>query len=85
LQMPNEEESIEEKGLMMRWCIRAHSVGAEKAHLSAEEFSWVNDIVTTPPNLLTPLAEEHVRHVRNPSIIFSFWMGIFLNASFSSW
>jgi hypothetical protein len=61
--MPTAEDPNEEKGVMMQWCMRAQTIGAERLSLSDAEFQWAENVIALPPNLLTPLAKEHVRHV----------------------
>jgi hypothetical protein len=57
-----EEIPDEEKGRMLRWCLKAKKLGAERLGLSLEDWEWVEKVIAFPPSLLTPLAEEHVQH-----------------------
>lgn len=65
--MPNPDKPDEEKGLVMRWALRAQSIGYEKLHLSPSEAEWLESFIASPPSLLKSLGEEHVRHVSIPS------------------
>ena len=58
-----EEKDIDEIGVVRKWLVHAKGMGQERLKLSAEEFAWINGVLSYPPNLFKSLAEEHVKHV----------------------